>query len=190
MSRLLYTQVPEPGPPCADPGVEDTPAEMGQCDGAENVPSRSSGSRPGLERPSNSGPPGWESPGAECGARTSRAGQGRAGGAPAAGARRRSLPRSRRGSLCKSGRTCPGRGLRSSGPPLHFLLLPAPLSPLAQPRAAASATAAVTLAAHPHPSCKPSRAEPSPAESTPERLRAWPRPKRVGPTESPPLAGR
>lgn len=88
------------------------------------------------------------------------AGQGRAGGAPAARARRRSLPRSGRGSLCKSGRTCPGSGLRSSGPPLHFLLLPALRSPLAQPRTAASATAAVTLAAHPHPSCKPSRAEP------------------------------
>lgn len=55
----------------------------------------------------------------------------------------------------------PGSGLRSSGGPLHFLLLPAPRSPLAQPRAAASTTAAVTLAAHPHPSYKPSQAEPS-----------------------------
>lgn len=55
VSRLLYTQVREPGPPCADPGAEDTPAEMGQYDGAENVPSRSSGSRPGLERPSRFG---------------------------------------------------------------------------------------------------------------------------------------
>lgn len=58
VSRLLYTQVREPGPPCADPGAEDTPAEMGQYDGAENVPSRSSGSRPGLERPSRFGPRG------------------------------------------------------------------------------------------------------------------------------------
>lgn len=119
------------------------------------------------------------------------AGQGRAGGAPAARARRRSLPRSGRGSLCKSGRTCPGSGLRSSGPPLHFLLLPALRSPLAQPRTAASATAAVTLAAHPHPSCKPSRAEPSrtePRRGSARALASLAPPLGGGANRTPPLA--
>lgn len=180
MSRLLYTQVPEPGHLAPTRGWRTLQQRwvsvMGPRTSRLEAPDQGRGSnvpatpdhRAGKVQARNAG--------------LGPAGQGRAGGAPAVGARRRSLPRSRRGSLCKSGRTCPSRGLRSSGPPLHFLLLPAPRSPLAQPRAAASATAAVTLAAHPHPSCKPSRAEPSRAlpRQLPSACEPGPAPKGWG----------
>lgn len=155
--------------------------EKGRYDGAGRVPPRSSGS-------SSCRPPSWQSPGAERRARTGRAGQGRRGASGRSTAKSAQVPTRLALQIWADLARQRTLDLRAA----------APLPPLTRSALAACSARRRSLChrrchtSRPPPpelQTEPSRAEPSFAETAPERPRAWLRPQRLGPEEPPPLAG-
>lgn len=183
-------------PPCAKPGRR---AEGSDTRGLERLETSLQlwtravgvvGSRPahrvgpGLRRPAaGSGPriPGWDARG------RAGAGSGRGGRSPEG-----KPSRVRTRLALQNGRTSAPRLTPELWAAAPLPPLPPARSPLPQLGAAAAATAAVILAAHPHRSCSPSGAEPSGAEPRQprpalDRPRARPRPLGAESPEPPPL---